>query len=522
MTSPTEPVPAVGSWKYSYDCSRNFRQQALHVCKAQEILFGGAAGPGKTEALIAAGVAFCLLIPGGKVILFRRTFPQLEMEIIPRMLARLPPHIAKYKSNGHVFEFHNGSTFRLGYLAGAKDHYNYQGVEVQLVLWDELTQFERYQYVYLRSRLRMAGSVADEMRKRNWVPRMISSSNPGGPGHGWVKRMFYDPSPGKDRLFYGGIEPGESKKGLRWMAYLPAKATDNPFLDVEAYLTQLEALDPILRRAYMEGDWDILEGVRFPQFRRAVHVIDPGQLPVPLIGYPRAVGVDYGLQAPFAALWGALLPDNLVVVYRGLHAANLTAEQQAKLIIEAEGPGERIPSRPVPVALDPSCWARTANQIEKSFDPNLPARGSIAWWYRKQLGGAVVKANNDRIPGWHLVDHHLRVREDGLPRILIYSTCLDIIRTLPEQQRSKMNPEDVDTKGDDHDSDALRYLLMQLLGGGHSRTAPDVPDAHEVHDVEQADDWRYDRLLREEHRNRFDASRELNGFAGARRGDTDD
>ncbi len=254
------------------------------------------------------------------------------------------------------------------------------------------------------------------------------------------------------------------------------EATDNPHLDVEAYNRALNALDPLLARALRDGDWDILEGVRFNQFRRAVHVIDPEQLPIPMTGVPLGVGVDYGLAAPFCALWGAVFPDNLVVIYRELYQADLTPEQQAKLVKASERPGERTPGRPLPVALDPSCWQRPATTITKPIEPDAPAEGSIAWWYRRELGGAVRKAHNDRLGGWALVDRHLRPRGDGLPRLLVYSTCRNLIRTLPALQRSATHPEDIITspKQDDHPADALRYLLQLLVGGGHDRTARDA------------------------------------------------
>ncbi len=458
-----------GAWTYPYQPHE--RQCAFHACTAEEVLYGGAAGGGKSDALLAAGVTLCLMVPGAKVILFRRTFPELEQEIIPRMLSRLQG-VARYKSQDHVFLFPNGATFRLGYLERDQDVTRYQGPEYQLVLWDELTHFTRKQYTYMRSRLRMAGDVADQMRRHGWIPRMMAGTNPGGPGHGWVKAMFVDPSPGRDYLFLGGIEKGQSTKGLRVLAYIPAKATDNPHLDIVSYTRNLESLDPVLARALRDGDWDILDGVRWPQFRRGVHVIEPEQLPVALAGYPLAMGVDYGLSDPFAAYWGALLPDNLVVVYRELYKAGLTAEQQAQLIRDVEAQGERALDRPVPVALDPSCWNRQSEGVIKPVDPDAPAEGSIAWFYRKHLGGSVVKARNDRVAGWQLFDHHLRVRDDGLPRLLIYSTCTNLIRTLPEQLRSTSNPEDINTHGEDHAVDALRYLLFKLVGGLNERAAP--------------------------------------------------
>ena len=119
----------------------------------------------------------------------------------------------------------------------------------------------------------------------------------------------------------------------------------------------------------------------------------------------------------FCALWGAVFPDNLVVIYRELYQADLTPEQQAKLVTASERPSERLPGRPIPVALDPSCWQRPATTVTKPIEPDAPAEGSIAWWYRRELGGAVRKAHNDRVGGWALVDQHLRPRGDGLPRL---------------------------------------------------------------------------------------------------------
>ena len=172
----------------------------------------------------------------------------------------------------------------------------------------------------------------------------------------------------------------------RRVALDPALCTLDNILIGTIYGMNFEVMPPLLARALRDGDWDILEGVRFNQFRRAVHVIEPEQLPIPITGVPLGVGVDYGLAAPFCALWGAVFPDNLVVIYRELYQADLTPEQQAKLVKASERPGERIPGRPLPVALDPSCWQRPATTITKPIEPDTPAEGSIAWWYRRELG----------------------------------------------------------------------------------------------------------------------------------------
>lgn len=212
-------------------------------------------------------------------------------------------------------------------------------------------------------------------------------------------------------------------------------------------------------------------GQRFRSFRRDVHVIDPEDLPLSLGGITRAVGVDYGLDAPFAALWGALLADDLIVVYRELYQAGLTPAEQADAILAAEAPGERAHGRPIPVALDPSTWARNphvkapkapGSVVIDGTPDNVPPPGSIADAYRQRFGSQLVKARNDRLEGVASVAGKLRVRPDGLPRILIYSTCRNLIRTLPALPRDPKRPEDVDTKAEDHAYDALRYLVAEL------------------------------------------------------------
>ncbi|KWW97366.1 putative phage terminase (plasmid) [Carbonactinospora thermoautotrophica] len=441
------------------------RQRRAHALVADEMLYGGAAGGGKSDMLLAAAVTFCLLVPGGTAIIFRRTFPELSRSLVPRLLARIPKDVARYNSTEHVWYFRNGSRLELGHLQRDADVLKYQSAEYQLICFDELTQFTEFQYKYLLSRLRAGGEVRDRLAQLGLRPRVISAANPGGPGHHWVKARFIDPAP-PEVIWKPPATLDDPRPGTR--VFIPAKVTDNPHID-DSYVDRLNRLDDTLRRALRDGDWDILEGAMFAGWRRHIHVIDPEQFPVPIsAGIPRAVGVDYGLDAPFCALWGARFGDGLVVVYRELYAAGLTARQQAEAIRDAELPGERSPGRPIPVMLDPSCWARgphTAGSKVRPVDPDAPPPGSIAHAYRDVLGNAVHRANNDRLAGVQLVADKLRVRDDDLPRLLVYSTCVNLIRTLPTLPRSPSNPEDVDTAAEDHAYDALRYLLMRLEGG---------------------------------------------------------
>lgn len=451
-------------------------QTLAHQRAADELLYGGAAGGGKSRWARAMAVLHCLRYPGIRVIIFRRTFPDLRRSVEGPLRAEMPPGVARYNKTEHAWTFANGSILELAYLRRETDVENYQGAEYQLVIFEEVTHFTESQYRYMKSRLRVAGPVADMLRRDGLRPRMIATGNPGGVGHLWVKARFVDLAPA-GRVFRVRPTLDDPNPGTR--LYLPAKATDNPSLNAE-YLQELDQLPPDLRAALRDGSWDRLSGVRFTRWQRPAHVIEPEDLPLTHGQGLRAVGVDYGSSAPFVALWGAKLSDDLVVVYRELYLKGLTPHQQAAAIQAAEAEDERIPGvRPIPIALDPSTWARSADQPLAKVQGAAPPSGSIARAYHDRFPGQVVKAWNERVAGWTLVDEHLRIREDGLPRLLIYSSCVNLIRTLPALPRDKTRPEDVDTHAEDHAADALRYLLGQLAGRTQGRPLdPSLADYH--------------------------------------------
>ncbi|MEG1971270.1 MAG: terminase family protein [Burkholderiaceae bacterium] len=444
------------------------RQAAAHSCPADELLYGGAAGGGKSRFARAEALAFALEVPGSASIIFRRTFPDLSRAggVIQMTREEYPSALAPYNSVDHRWTLINGSTIELAHLSRDADVVKYQGAEYQLVVFEEGTHFTEYQYRYLLSRLRASGHLKARLEQLGRRPRAIVTANPGGVGHAWVKARWIDPAPAGELWRPEGLRGGRPRPTR---CFIPAKVTDNPHID-DDYVGKLHEQDADTARALLEGDWDVYQGQRFGAFRREVHVIDPEDLPLGLGGVVRAVGVDYGLDAPYAALWGARLADGLIVVYREDYRPGLTPAEQADAIVSLEAPGERDTGRPIPVALDPSTWARNPNTPHtptgkhaagRAVD-DAPPPGSIADTYRKRLGSAVVKAQNDRLTGVALVSDKLRVRADGLPRLLIYSTCRNLIRTLPALPRDQKRPEDVDTKAEDHAYDALRYLVMEL------------------------------------------------------------
>ncbi len=472
---------AAPDWTYPYEPQP--KQALAHRTWAAERLFGGAAGPGKTEWLMAE-VLRPVLSWGVNGLLLRRTFPDLAQPkgIIERLLERIPAHVGRYNETKHYWRFRNGAILQLGYLANDKDVQRYVGAEYGVIGWDQVEHFTEWQYRRLWHPLR-AGAA----EHAGFIPYMVATANPGGPGHHWVKRRWIDPAP---PYVVWQPEPTIDEPDPGSRAFIPGSVDDNKYLGPD-YHRRLAMLPPDEYQALRWGNWDVYAGARFSSWNRNVHVIDPEDFPVPPgAGVPRGMAVDYGMDAPWCALWGALFPDGLVVIYRELYQAGLTPAEQASLIREVEtGAGERSAGRPMPSWLDPACWARPPDQPAKApqrvsgpgavtvgdTDTAAPS-GSIADTYYRH-GVAARKANNDRLTGTARIADKLRVRADGRPRLLIYSNCLNLIRTLPGLPRDKKNPELYDTNGEDHAADTLRYLLMGLDPGGGPVVAGPGPES---------------------------------------------
>lgn len=357
------------------------------------------------------------------------------------------------------------------------NHYVTWGHLTMSNCFDELTHYTQESYALVISRLRATGQVKHDMDRLGFKLRALAASNPGGRGHAWVKDRFIDCAPPG--------EPFTGEDGTRRL-FLPASIHDNPYLDHEDYIRRLGGLDPERKRALIEGDWSIPAGTRFPQFRERVHVIKPEDFPIPVVGAVRCVGVDYGINDPFAAVWAAKVGDT-IVVYRDHVQDGLAASQQAEKVLELESEEERLHSD-VTVALDPNGWARNPHFGGMKLSPGADEAplGSIAYNFREALGDRVVKGWNPRVQGWAIFDELMVERDTGmigedgnpvkLPRILIYDTCRELIRFMSSAPRDKRNPDSVDTTWKhDHVGDAARYCLAELLGLSYRSKLP----AHE-------------------------------------------
>ena len=298
------------------------RQKAFLDADATEVLFGGAAGGGKSYGQLIDALLFALRYPGSRQLLLRRTFPELERSLIRTARSLYPASLFRYRVTEHTGSFANGSVLDFGHLATDGDVYQYQSAEYDVVRFDELTHFTEFQYLYLISRIRGA----------NGFPKQIkSTTNPGGVGHSWVKARFIDPSP-PNRPFLG--EDGSRR------IFLPARVEDNRFLlaaDPD-YKRRLEVLPREERRALLLGEWNLFTGQFFSEFSYDLHTCDPFPIPA---SWRRYRTLDYGLDR-LAVLWVAVAPDGRCYVYRELCESDLIISRAAERIREMTPDGEGI------------------------------------------------------------------------------------------------------------------------------------------------------------------------------------
>lgn len=403
-------------------------------------------------------VIMALMVPGSRSIIFRRSYPDLE-QVEDDMKAEMPAGVATYKPGPHRWEFSNGSIIRLAHLGHDDDVYKYQGQEFALIAFEEATQFSSRQYLYMLSRLRVSGAVKDRMEELGWIPRAIATTNPGGRSHAFFKERFVDANP-PFQIFRPEPTDKEPNPGTR--CFIPATVWDNPHLN-ESYIDDLDSLPEQLQKAYKYGDWNIVEGARFSQWRDHVHVISPKELPISAMTGRKVIAVDYGYRDPFAAVWLCKLHDGLIVQYREAYEREMTPEQQAELIRDLSADEEATTGDKIPVVMDPAMWRRD-QAGPKPLDPDAPPVGSQAHAYQKILNRQPIRAVNSRAHGWSKLDEKLRIRDDGFPRYMVYDSCRDTIRTLPTAPTDRKNPEDVDTTSEDHLLDAVRYGIMYLEG----------------------------------------------------------
>ena len=402
----------------------------------QEVFYGGARGGGKSYAMLVDPLRYCHK-QHHRALLLRRSMPELRDLIShsQRLYTRAFPG-AKWREQEKEWRFPSGARIEFGYAENLTDVLRYQGQSYTWIGIDELPQYHTPDiYNFLRSSLR---SVDPE------VPVFIrATGNPGNVGSTWVKNMFVDPAT-PNTPFTMDIETPVGMKSIT-RRFIPAKLQDNPYLmQTDDYMIMLSSLPDIQKKQFLEGDWEAFEGSAFPEFNRAVHVIEPFEIPNNWVRFRSA---DWGYSSPACCLWFAIDFDNYLYVYRELYTQKVTADIFARQVLQQEY-GEYMKYG----VLDSSTWAKRGD-VGPSIAETMIQEGCK--WRPSD------RSPRSRINGKLEVHKRLYVDPDiQYPGMFIFSNCTNLIRTLPLLPTDKNNPEDVDTHAEDHAYDALRYACM--------------------------------------------------------------
>jgi len=416
----------------------------------QEVLYGGAAGGGKSYALLADPMRY-FNHRGFRGLILRKTTEELR-ELIS-VSQELYPSVfpgAKWSERKLTWTFPAGGTLWLTYLERDEDVTRYQGQAFTYIGFDELTQWRTpYAWNYLRSRLRTTAKDLPVFQR--------GTTNPGGPGHAWVKKMFIDPSPFDTSFVATDIETGEelrypeghTKAGqpLLKRRFIPAKLADNPYLSMDGqYEANLLSLPEAQRARLLDGNWDIAEGAAFPEFNRNIHVVEPFDIPS---NWTKFRACDYGYGSYSAVIWFALHPaTQQLVIYREIYVSKTLADELVLIIEQAESKDGRVSYG----MLDSSLWHNRGDRGPCLSDQL--SNNHVRWRPSDRSKGS-------RIAGKNQLHSRFKVDEfTGEPGIVIFSSCTDTIAQLPAIPLDKNNPEDVDTKSEDHIYDAIRYGIM--------------------------------------------------------------
>lgn len=411
-------------------------------CPLPLIGYGGARGGGKTDGVLGKfGIKALQYREHFNAIFFRKELPQAD-DLIERAKEVYLPIGAHWQEQKKLFTFPGGGRLRFRPLENDADAEKYQGQNVSDAAVEEAGNYPSPSPIF-----KLFGALRSPV-----VPiQLILTFNPGGPGHSWLKQMFYKPSPKGGRIL-----EWETPKGAIPYIFIPSKVQDNPkLLEKDPnYVMRLHLVgSPELVRAWLDGDFEIHEGSYFPEFSTR-HIVEPFSIPT---HWPKYVGYDHGYHSPFCAVWGAvstgkyddgrecIYPKNSIVIYREFTGKKRSIEDIATEIVGLSGD-----ESPFLVA-DPSIFRNEGGP-------------SIADQFRDVFNrfkfSSFKPADNDRLSGWSQIRQRL-IPE--VPYLYFFSSCPYLLDTLPGLVLDKKKPEDLDTTGDDHGADALRYLLKERL-----------------------------------------------------------
>ena len=422
----------------------NPKQRLFLLDRHKHIAFGGSRGGGKSWAVRDKARRLANTYPGIKIMIIRRTYPELRANHINQlkamMMVKTPQALAEYNDSQKVMTFPNGSEIIFGYCKSEGDVDRYQGTEVDVLFLDEATQLSEDQIKKL---------VACVRGVNEFPKRVYYTCNPGGKGHAYIKRLFID------RDFLPGEYPEE-------YSFIQSKVYDNAAL-MESdpdYVRQLEALPEALRKAWLDGDWDTFVGQVFSEWRnnpdgyqtrRWSHVIDDFELDASCKIYR---GFDFGFAKPFAVVWVAVDHYGRMYLFKEYYGCTREADtgvqmqprEIARKIREIETTDPQLAGRKIHGIADPAIWQNTVGE-------------SIADMMEHERV-YFDKGDHTRLAGLMQVHYRLAFDDEGFPMVYVFKSCRNFIRTFPTLIYDEHHPEDVDTTMEDHLYDAFRYICI--------------------------------------------------------------
>ena len=422
------------------------KQIEFFLADSKYIAYGGARGGGKSWALRTKAVMLALKYSGIQILIIRRTLKDLranhELPLLEFLNCKDKQNrAARYDSHNKEFHFPNGSMIKLGYCDSEGDVLQYQGQSYDVVCLEEATQFTEFMFVKMQMANRRSPSIQEP-----FVSRMYLTTNPGGVGHQWVKRLFID------KNYRDNENPDD-------YTFISAKVYDNDWIvkNDPKYIEMLEALPEEERRAMLDGSWDVYEGQFFTEFDREVHVCKPFDIP---LHWKRYRSLDYGMDTT-ACYWYAVSGENKVYVYKELHEPNLTLSQAARRISEMTETTEFI----ISTFASPDLWNRRQETGVSGAEIMI----------QNGLFG-LTPANNKRIEGWRIVRESLQKKTDMFgnktPQLQIFNTCAELVKNLPLLRFDPKKPEDAASTPHEvtHAPESLRYFFAS------SRITPSQQD----------------------------------------------
>lgn len=452
------------------------RQLAFQQRPEYEALYGGAAGGGKSDALLTEALRQ-VHIKHYKAIIFRKTYRQLE-ELIDRSkeLYKAAFPWARYNGSEHVWIFPSGAKIYFGNMQHAKDKTNYQGKRYDYIAFDELTHFSWEEYSYMFSRNRPSGPGT-----RVYIR---AATNPGGIGHGWVKNRFITAAPPmtpiESTVKVADIT-GKIREMKRKRIFVPSTVFDNEHLlrNSPEYLANLAMLPEAERSALLYGSWDSFDGQVFAEWRnhpehyddqRWTHVIRPFAIPKEWKIYR---GFDFGYAKPFSVGWYAADHDGRIYRIAELYGCAGTPDKGVRMnpaeiaaeIRRIESQDKNLKGRRITGIADPSIFDESRGESVALMMERAP---NFIYWQ----GG-----DNTRIAGKMQYHYRLAFDADGIPMFYCFSTCIHFIRTIPALVYDRKHVEDIDTSQEDHIYDECRYVLMENpISPRKNALLPALPD----------------------------------------------